>query len=298
MEISEFSKEINLTNTQNIIIKKNNFNELGTIIQIEGKKIEYENQIISFIFYDSKKNTIPAKNLILLTNQKNFFFENLLFISTLKNKNSEKNFNLTPNKIFENPKIEEDFFLLKFLNEEIKFFKILIINKNFASNFHANFKCEPNEENFFNFFIDCENFCKINFPSNLNSNSSSNEENKNLNLKEKRNLENFGEFENFENFENLRIKKNSEIFDLNKLNKIDNKNSKCEKKDQINLILEELNKVNLSLLNEKEILEKQKIEIKNREENVNAMILYFYLFYLIFNFKEILKKKFILIRIN
>lgn len=267
MEISKNSKEIFLSEKLKIFIKRNDFDDLGTILELEGLIDNYKDYILNFIFYDKNQFIIPPNKLILLTNHKNFIFENYLFFyPQIKNYNTENN----PNFNNSNLSNEENFFSIKLLNKEIFYFKILLIKKNFINNKITNNKKnkfinnytgqsslnslshnDQEEKEYFIFFIDCFNLIIVNYDTDKQQN------------KEKSNLNN--EYSTGEDNKN-KICYSSNLYKDTLI--------KIEKKDQINLILEELNKVNSSLILEKEIIENKKKDIKAREENIHYLILY------------------------
>ena len=179
MEISKNSKEIFLSDKLNIFVKRNDFDDLGTILELEGLIDIYKDYILNFIFYDKNQIIITPNKLILLTNHKNFIFENnLYFYPQIKSYNNENNSNFNNSNISQ----EENFFSIKLLNKEIFYFKILLIKKNLNNNKIINLKknkiinnytgqsslnslSQNDQENkeYYIFFIDCFNLNLVNY---------------------------------------------------------------------------------------------------------------------------------------
>ncbi len=303
-----YCKELILSEKHKLLLKRNDFDDLGSILQIEFPQEYIKDFSLSFIFYDLNRNIITPNNLFLLTKEKNLSFDKSLFIfpksyktnfSQSSNSILQPSTNLFSNNYLNNKDEDNNISLkLKFLNKEISYFKLLMIKKNYyiynttnnndnsnqlnkmlklskainnnikvgdltnANLIQENFQ---EENDFIIYNIDCINMDFIDKDlelkiTNYNSNPNPNhKENKN-----KRFL-----FINEPKEEDCTF---NEIIYNQKIPK-DSNNDNYVKKDQINLILEELNKVNLSLIAEKENVEKQKKDIKAREDNLNILIL-------------------------
>lgn len=285
MEISKNANEIKLSENMKITIRRNDFDNLGSILEIEALMNLYKDYIINLLFYDYNKILIPANNLILLTSLKHLFFENTLIVfpAPKANNHNENAIHLNMQNNQHWPNVEENYFTLKFLNKEIFYLKILLLNKNSASfNLNKNIKSmnninKPISTNYGNYSISAYNPFAQEFNiyhidcfnlSLLDNDFDDKSKNKSLQKLKNENIYN-NDISNDKNnnigniySSNLYVKQIEASY-----------SSSSDKKGQISVILEELNRVNLSLIAEKEILENKKKDLKSREETLSALIM-------------------------
>jgi hypothetical protein len=193
----QISKNFMIHDKLSIKLNRNDFEDLGSIIQIS--LLSNSQNFIAISFYDHNQIQLPQNQLVLLTNYETIFFDNIILIN-LSNK------------------VEA---VLKLLNKEIYYMKMFTISFSFV--------------------------------------------NKVWSFKNYNNLINLYQMELLDNKEQLLLKqKVSQMINTQQQNKIE--------QNGINLIIEELNRVNQSLISEKEELEKSKQSIKNKEEKINQQI--------------------------
>jgi len=276
MEINKIEKEIYLSDKLKLLINRNDFDDLGSIIEIKCPYNSFKDFILTFILYDSNGMVIPPNKLIMLTNEKNITFDNSLIFFPTKIRHNNENLNNLSNNPKSNYEVndflsEDCYFTLKFLNKEIIYIKILLLRKNnfqYNSNVSATNFIKRNKSAL-------QNTIPVNNLTNLNQIVVNNEDYKEFNIYSIECL-NMNLIENdFEkSFQKIKSNENQDRKLIYTCNANEDKYSnQFDRKDQFNIILDELNKVNSSLIAEKEIVEKKKKEIKIREENINTLIL-------------------------
>ena len=202
--------EFSIGNIMTLTVSRNDFDTLGSVIEMKFTHLLPNNHIIIMSFYNEENIQIHQKSLLLLCNIENILFDNVLILSNLNS----------------NKKIILDDYKIKFLNKEIKYMKLYLeSNVNILNNNNKNKK-----ENFYNHIFDLKNL-KI-----LNSNEIKELSLKNLN----------------DNFSN-------------------NLNNKNKEKNNLNLILNEIENVNKTLTKEKENIDIEKIKLKEKENSLNNL---------------------------
>ena len=210
-------KEFSIGDIMNLTILRNDFESLGSVIEMKLTQLTQTNHIIIMSFYNEENIQIHQKNLLLLCNSENVLFDNILILSNLRNKK------------------KEDDYKLKFLNKEMTYMKLYI------EAFNSNSKKKDNYT-----FTQIFNlkYLKI------------------LTTDEKNELNLINQNLNFANN-----------------NIVNNKNIS---NNNLNLILSELDNINQTLVSEKAKIDKEKIDMKNKEiylnhqkEQINKMIISF-----------------------
>lgn len=198
MDIYKNVKEFILYDKMKMKIGRNDFEDLGSILEIEFLNCTYNNFML-ISFYDYNKLQLMQNQIVLLTNHQTIFFDNILILYIGKENSNNQ-------------------IIIKLLNKEIYFMKLFCFNLG------------QNKMNQFKHLIDTFNL------------------------------------------ENIDMKQMKEF--KTKPSPVLNKEA-LDKNEHLNLIIEELNRVNQSLVAEKELIEKNKIIIRTKEENINAQILNF-----------------------
>ena len=203
------SQEFQIHEKLIIHVNRNDFDELGSIIQLKIYQDQHMNSFISssilISFFDKNQQQLYSNQITILTNSNFTFFDNILFIQL--NKQEETT--------------------LKILNKEIQY--LSIYNSAF---YFSNNKKQSDEHFVGKKIIDVDNLSLIDQFS-LNCNK-------------------------FTNYPyGLTFEKRQ------------------EKNDNLSLIIKELDIVNRSLIQEKEQVEKSKIILKTREDQINSQIIAF-----------------------
>ena len=209
-------KEFSIGDIMNLNILRNDFEALGSVIEMKLTQLIPTNHIIIMSFYNEENIQIHQKNLLLLCNSENVLFDNILILNNLRNK-------------------KKDDYKIKFLNKELSYMKLYIE----AYNSNSKKKDNYNFTQIFNL-----KYLKI------------------LSLEEKNEL--------ILNNQNLNFQNNNII------------NNRSDNNNNLNLILSELDNINQSLVLEKSKIDKEKIDMKNKEiflnnqkEQINKMIITF-----------------------
>ena len=207
-------KEFSIGDIMNLNILRNDFEALGSVIEMKLTQLIPTNHIIIMSFYNEENIQIHQKNLLLLCNSENVLFDNILILNNLRNK-------------------KKDDYKIKFLNKELSYMKLYI------EAYNSNSKKKDNYN--FNKILNLK-YLKI------------------LSLEEKNEL--------ILNNQNLNFQNNNII------------NNRSDNNNNLNLILSELDNINQSLVLEKSKIDKEKIDMKNKEiflnnqkEQINKMII-------------------------
>lgn len=201
-------KEFSIGEIMSLTINRNDFDDLGSVLEMKISHILQSSHIITISFYTEEKEQINQKSLLLLCNYENTLFDNVLLISSLI------------------PKNESDY-RIKLLNKEIKYMKIYI-----SAAYNPKGKnSKVNQYNFVQIF----------------------------------------------DVKNLIILSQEEISELN-LTPGDGNNiltNGKEKNENLTLILSELDKVNQSLISEKEKIDCEKRILADKEEKISKIVIDF-----------------------
>ena len=101
-------KEFSIGEIMNLTILRNDFESLGSVIEMKLSQLIQTNHIIIMSFYNEENIQIHQKNLLLLCNSENVLFDNILILSNIRNKK------------------KDDDYKLKFLNKEMTYMKLYI----------------------------------------------------------------------------------------------------------------------------------------------------------------------------
>ena len=112
-------KEFSIGDLLNFLVKKD-INSSGNALEMKFTSIIPTKHILVMSFYDEAKNQISQKNLKIMCNVKNIFFDNILLISNLKGNTLN-----TQQDLKSNPEYK-----LKFLNKNICYMKFYIQTSN------------------------------------------------------------------------------------------------------------------------------------------------------------------------
>ena len=201
-------KEFSIGEIMSLTINRNDFDDLGSVLEMKISHILQSSHIITISFYTEEKEQINQKSLLLLCNYENTLFDNVLLISSLLTKN-------------------ESDYRIKLLNKEIKYMKIYI-----SAAYNPKGKnSKVNQYNFAQIF----------------------------------------------DVKNLVILSQEEISELNLTGGDGNSvltNGK-EKNENLTLILSELDKVNQSLISEKEKIDNEKRILADKEEKISKIVVDF-----------------------
>ena len=127
--------EFSIGNIMTLAISRNDFDALGSVIEMKFTHLIPNNHIIIMSFYNEQNTQIHQKSLLLLCNYENILFDNVLILSNLNSKKT-------------------DDYKIKFLNKEIKYMKIYL-----ESNINI---VNKKKENFYNHIFDLKNLKILN----------------------------------------------------------------------------------------------------------------------------------------
>lgn len=197
-------KEFSIGDLIKLEISRNDFDDLGSILQLNYTHSIKTNHIITMSFYNDNYTQINQKSLLLLCNHDNILFDNVLMLISINFNNSTSSY------------------AIKLLNKEIAYMKLYV----HASTITINKKSKEKEELSFSQLFDLRNLSTLDAKS-------------------------FTEM----------LKQGH-----NTLNESESSN------DNLAFIISELDKVNQSLIFEKEKVEQSKKAIKEKELKINQMI--------------------------